>query len=319
MAKITNTYITSDAKGLREDLSDMIYDISPVETPFVSNIGKGKGTAVLHEWQTDVLAAAVSTNAQPEGNDITSFAAVVPTVRVGNYMQIMSKEVIVSGTIEVVKKAGRSKELARETAKRLKEIKRDLEKNGLENVAASGSDPRKFAGMGAWLKTNISKDAGGVNPIYTTLPNDDRTDGTQRAFTETLLKDALTLAWDNGGEPSMLIVGSFNKKAFSAFAGVGTKTYNMNQGRKAQWTIIGASDVYVSDFGVLEVVADRFVRARDAWGIDTGMASIDYLRPFKVEELAKTGDAQKRFVVGELTLKVNNEKAHFLVADLTTS
>jgi hypothetical protein len=297
----------------------MIYDISPIETPFVSNIGKGKATAVLHEWQTDVLAAAVSTNQQPEGNDITSFAAVTPTVRVGNYAQIMSKEVIVSGTIEVVKKAGRSKELARETAKRLKEIKRDLEKNALENIAASGSDPRKMAGMGAWLKTNISKDAGGADPVYTTLPNDDRTDGTQRAFTETLLKDALTLAWDNGGEPSMLIVGSFNKKAFSAFAGVGDKVFNMNQGRKTQWTIIGASDVYVSDFGVLEVVADRFVRARDAWGIDTGMASIDYLRPFKVEELAKTGDAKKRLVVGELTLKVNNEKAHFLVADLTTS
>jgi hypothetical protein len=318
VAKLTGTAITSDLKGLREDLSDLISNIAPTETPFFQRAGKGTADAVFHEWQQDDLAAASSTNAQPEGNNFTSFDAIVPTVRVGNYCQIFEKTISVSGTIEAVKKAGRAREMALQTVKKMKEIKRDFEKNCLENIAAVNTDPRKMGTMGAWIKTNTVKGAGGGDPSYTTFPNAARTDGTQVAFTVTMLKTAVGQAWDQGGEPDVLLVGKANKQLASGFAGIATNTYNVETPQRNQKNIAiqGAAGVYVHDFGVLEVIPDRFQRTRDAWVLDMSLISIDYLRSLKTKPLAETGDATNKLLYAELTLRVINEKGLTLIADL---
>jgi hypothetical protein len=314
----TNTYTTFDAKGIREDLSDAIYNISPTDTPFVSNIKKEKASNTFFEWQTDSLAAASSSNQQLDGDDITSVTAATPTVRVGNYTNISRKTVAVSGTLEAVDKAGRKGELAYQLAKRSAEIKRDMEKAALENIGAQAggtADARVSAGMGAWLKTNTAKGSGGTDPVYTNIPDAARGDGTTAAFTEAMLKSAMKSAYDNGGKPEMLMVGSANKQTASGFSGVATKTFY--QSAVEETAIIGAADVYVSDFGTLAIVPNRFQRSRDAWLIDPEYAAIAYLRPFMTVPLAKTGDAEKRMLLVEWGLKVHNEAAHAGIFDLT--
>jgi hypothetical protein len=316
MAAISGTYTTATAKGIREDLTDAIYMISPEKTPFVSMIGRKEAKNTLHEWQVDELAAVDTSNFRNEGNDAT-FTVPTATTRVGNYCQISDKTCIVSGTLEEVRKAGRKSEMAREMSKRSVELRRDIESISLANQAASGSDPRKTAGLPAWLKTNISKGAGGVDPVYTTLANDDRTDGTQRALVEQYVKDVAQLAWNEGAEPSVVMVGGFNKTVISGFAGNADKTLNLAGAKPG--VIVQSMDVIVTDFGNLKVVANRFQRTRDLFVLDPSMLAIAYLRGFRSTKLAKTGDAEKRLILAEWALTVHNEKAQGAVYDLTTS
>jgi hypothetical protein len=316
MAAVTGTYTTATAKGIREDLTDAIYNISPEKTPFISMIGRSKAKNTLHEWQTDALEAVDGSNFRNEGNEAT-FAVPTATVRVGNYVQISDKTAIVAGTLEATDKAGRKSEMAYQLSKRSVEIKRDLETIALSNQAASGSDPRKTAGLPAWLKTNISKGAGGVDPVYTSLPNDDRTDGTQRALTEQMIKDVAQLCWTEGAEPSLIMVGGFNKTVISGFAGNADKTLNLAGAKPG--VIVQAMDVLVTDFGNLKVIANRFQRTRDLFILDPSFLSLMFLRGFKTHKLAKTGDAEKRLLNAEWGLKVNNEKSQGAVYDLTTS
>ena len=317
MAIITNTYTRYSAVGIREDLSNVIYNISPEETPFISNIGRENVKNTYFEWQTDSLAAASAANAAVEGDDITSFDAVTPTTRLGNYTQISRKTVIISGTLDAVDKAGRKSELTYQLAKMGKELKRDMESALLANqspaAGSSPSTPRRTAGLPAFIKTNTSFGTGGADTAGIAA----RTDGTQRAFTEALLKTVLAKVWDNGGDAKMLMVGSFNKQAASAFNGIATKFRDVPAGQQAQ--IIGAADVYVSDFGTISIVPNRFQRSRDGLVIDPEYASLAVLRPIQQVELAKTGDAEKRMMLVEYGLKVGNEAAHGIVADLTTS
>lgn len=315
MAKLTGTVTTGDIKGAREDLSDMIYNITPRKTPLMSSIGKGKATGTLHEWQIDTLADPVA-NAQPEGNEHT-FALPGFTTRLGNACQISDKTAIASGTADAVKKAGRGKEMAYQMSKRAPELKRDIETALFANTAASSSDPRVSAGLGAWIKTNDDFGATGASPVYTTFPSAARTDGTQRAVTETMLKNVLQLAWQRGGEPDYVSVGAFVKQAISSFSGVASKVYNLNKAESG--TIVASADVYVGEFGTLHVHANRYQRTRDLWVLDREHLGIAFLRPFHSEPLAKTGDAHKRVIRAEWTLEVKNEEAHGLVADLLTA
>jgi hypothetical protein len=316
MAAVSGTYTTVTAKGIREDLTDAIYNISPEKTPFISMIGRSKAKNTLHEWQTDALEAVDGSNFRNEGNEAT-FAAPTPTVRVGNYVQISDKTAIVAGTLEAVDKAGRKSEMAYQLSKRSVEIKRDMETIALSNQLASGSDPRKTAGLPAWLYTNTSFGAGGVDPVYTSLPNDDRTDGTQRALTEQMIKDVAQACWTEGAEPSIIMVGGFNKTVISAFAGNADKTLNLAGAKPG--VIVQAMDVLVTDFGNLKVIANRFQRTRDLFILDPSFLSLMFLRGFKTHKLAKTGDAEKRLLNVEWGLKVNNEKSQGAVYDLTTS
>jgi hypothetical protein len=323
MAAITNTYTRFDAKGVREDLSNVIYQISPEETPFMSNVGRENVSNTFYEWQTDDLASAITTNAQIEGDDITSFTAATPTVRLGNYTQISRKDVIISGTLESVDKAGRRSELSYQMAKKSAEIKRDMEATMLANQAAaagSTSSARKTGALLAFLKTNTSEGTGGSDPSYTTIPDAARTDATTtnlRSFSETLLKDVIQKVWTEGGSPSIVMAGPVNKQNLSRMAGIAAQRYNNTTAKTS--VIIGAADIYVSDFGQVSIVANRFQRERDVFVLDPEYASVAYLRPFQTVELAKTGDAEKRMLLCEWGLKIKNEKAHGAVYDLNST
>jgi hypothetical protein len=320
MAIVTNTFTTFDAKGIREDLSNIITNIAPEETPYMSNIGRESISNSLFEFQSDTLAAAAA-NKQIEGDDVASFDAVTATVRLQNYAQISRKTIILSATEEVVNKAGRRSELAYQIAKRSAELKRDQEftmLNGAVAAAGSTSVARGTASLGAWVKTNVDKQTDGTNPSYTTLPNSARTDGTVRTFTETILKNVIQQVWAAGGTPKILMTGPVNKQRVSGFSGIASSRFNINGGEKPA-TLIGAVDVYVSDFGNVSVIANRFQRERDAWVLDPEYAKMVVLRPYQQVELAKTGDAEKRMLLVEWGHKVLAENAHGLAADLITS
>lgn len=313
MSVPTSTQETYATVGNREDLSDAIYLISPTDTPLLSAIPRAKATAVLHEWQTDALAAASSTNYHAEGDDADA-SAVTATTRLSNTCQIQKKVLQISGTQQAVVSAGRSDEMAYQVAKRGKELKRDMETmlftNNAEVTGSSGT-AREMGSLGAWIDTNTSAGTGGSDG---SLGNTARTDGTQREFTETLLKTVLQSIWTEGGDPTQIHVGAFNKQTFSTFTGNATRM------KTAEDKILVASvDIYDSDFGELSVIPNRFMRSRDAYIIQPDMLAAAYLRPFKLENLAKTGDSDKKHMVVEWTLEVRNEKAHGLVADLTTS
>ena len=318
MAQVTGTYSQYDAKGLREDLSDLIYSISPTETPFMSGIGKEKATAVLHEWQTDSLASAVSNNAQIEGDEI-GFSAPSATTRVNNRTQISRKSVIVSGTLDSVSKAGRNNELAYQISKASKELKRDMESSLCANnspVVGSDTAARELAGLAGWIQTNNDAGSGGANGQVSSVdvPGTARTDGTQRAFTESQLKNVIKKCWDEGGDPSMIMLGSFNKQVLSGFTG-GSTRFDPAENKR----LVAAVDVYESDFGSMTVVPNRFSRSRDCFVLQPDMWATAFLRDFSLMDLAKTGDATKQALLAEYTLVSKNEKASGAVFDLTTS
>jgi len=311
------TFTAHTAIGQREDLTDIIYDISPTETPFMSSIGKTKATAVYHEWQTDSLAAATTANAAIEGADATS-ATLAPTVRLGNYTQIIQKTVQVSGTLDTVNKAGRKSEKAYQLAKASAELKRDLETILLANQgrsAGTSTIARKLGSILSWIKTNSDKASDGADPA--TIGVSTRTDGTARTFTEALLKTVVSEVYVSGGSPKILMVGAAGKQKVSSFAGIAAQRY-MAPGNTPT-TIIGAADVYMSDFGTMSVVPNRFMRTRDALVLDPEYAALAYLRPFQTNDLAKTGDSENTQLLAEVTLEVKNEAAHGIIADLDMS
>ena len=313
MAQPTNTFDTYDSIGEREDLSDVIYNISPTDTPFLSSAAKVKATAVLHEWQTDSLAAASTSNAVIEGDEAT-LDAVTATTRLSNSCQIMDKTVVITGTQEVVDKAGRASELAYQIAKKAKELKRDLEAQLTTNnaeVAGNASTARELGSLRAWVATNDDMGASGSSGG---AGNTAATDGTQRVFTESALKSVIKSVWNAGGDPTMIMVGPFNKQKLSGFTGNSTR---FDAGADA--TLYTSVDVYASDFGQLQVVPNRFSRDRDAWVLDMDYWGVAFLRDFSMHELSKTGDSEKRQLILEATLESRNEAASGCVADLTTS
>lgn len=324
MTAPTNTFQTYTAKGIREDLANVIYNISPADTPFVSNAGKETVSNTYYEWQIDSLAATDSTNAAIEGDDPTIQLS-NPTSRVGNYTQISVKTVIVSGTLEAVDKAGRRSELAYQLAKRSKELKRDMETIACSNQAGnagSSSAARKTAGLEAWLTTNTFRGTSGANPTLSGTtsgyPNAGATDGTQRSFTEALVKSMVKSVYVNSvTQPPILMVGPANKQQASTFAGIAVNRYQITSPKPG--AVIGAADVYVSDFGEVSIVPNRFQRERSAFGFNPEYASIVTLRNFQQLELAKTGDSEKRELLVEWGVKIHNEAAHGIVADLNTS
>jgi len=317
MAIVTNTFQTFTAIGNREDLSDIIYNISPTETPFISSIGKEKATGVLHEWQNDSLRAAAA-NAQVEGDEI-AFTAVVPTTRVNNRTQISRTSVIVSGTQDTVNSAGRNNELAYQISKSSKELKRDMEVVLTANQSAAvggAAAARTSSGLPSWIQTNVNDAANGANGAVggVDTPGVLRTDGTQRSFTEAQLKDVVKQCWDSGGDPSMIMLGSFNKQKLSGFTGGSTK---MSQATDK--TLVAAIDIYESDFGSMTVVPNRFSRNRDCFVIQPDMWAVAYLRDFQMLDLAVTGDAQKKAMLAEYTLVSKNEAASGAVFSLTAA
>lgn len=287
----------------------------------MTNAPRTSAKAVFHEWQTDALATAATANAQLEGDALSAPAAVV-TVRQGNRLQISTKTVRTSGTLDAVDKAGRAKEISYQIAKAGRELKRDMEAilTG-EHVATSGSivSARALAGLESWLTTNTTVDATnttGTSPAYTNTPSTAITDGTQTAIDETIFKSVIADCWTSGGNPRMIMTGAFNKQQISGFSGIATNFKNVPEG---QATIVGAADLYVSDFGEHQIVPNRFSRGRTVTFLDMDYWAVAYLRPVHQVQLAKTSDSEARSLIVEYTLVSRNADASGVLPDLTTS
>ena len=312
MAQTVNSFATFNAVGNREELADMIYNISPEETPFVSAIGKGKASSIFPEWQTDALAAAAN-NKVEQGNQVT-IAASTPTKRVGNRTQISEKTFSVTGTQEVVDKAGRKSEVAYQKAKKMMELKRDIEFAAINNTTAiapaAGVAPQA-RGLSGWLATNNSLGATGAAPDADT--NTAPTDGTLRTFTEAMLKDVGQKCWEQGGDPTLLFIPSALRATFSGFTGLANK---VNDVKSKASTTVATADIYVGDFGTYTVVNSRQQRARDVFLIDAKQFELLTLRAMKTTPLAKTGDAENYMINTEWTLKSKQEAASGAIRDL---
>lgn len=310
MTAPTNTFLSSAAIGNREDLANIIYRIDPIDTPVVSLAAKAVATNTMHEWQTQALASAAS-NAQAEGDDMTA-KAVTPNVRLNNRTQISTKGVVVSGTQQKMNHAGVADEMSYQIMLSGHELRRDMEL-GITQNDVIGTAPRQSRGLRGWITDNVSTGAGYVAPsAYTGSGTTATTDGTQRAFTETLLKNVLQSVFTAGGKPDTVVVGPAQKQTFSTFTGNATR-FDKSEDKK----LYAGIDVYVSDFGELSVVPNRFQRSRDAFILESDKLAIAYLRPMAEKEVAATGDSEKRMLIVEYTLECRAPKAHGAVYDLS--
>ena len=322
MAAPTDTFLTYSALGRREDLSPVIYNYDPIETPGIASFGRTRAKAVLHEWQNQALAAASRSNAVLEGDDATTDAATA-TTRLSNTCQIMDKVARVSGTQRAVDTAGREDELEYQTLLKTLELRRDMEGNIFGHVAEVTGDSttaRKFGTLGTWLTSNLSEASDATSS--TGGGDNARTDGTVRGLTEAMVKEVLRECFNNGGQPDCILVGSFNKQVISGFGG-NAQRVKTAEDRK----LMAAIDLYDSDFGELQIIPDRFVRpilggsdtTGDLWVLQKDSIEVAYLRSVGIEPLAKTGDSDRRQVLAELTLQVNSQKANGAVFDLSIS
>ena len=311
MAKVTNAFDTYSASSDREDLSNIIYNISPMQTPFMSSIGKRSINNVVFDWQTEVLATPDSSG-ELEGFELSRSAA-VGTSRVSNVAMISKRDATVSGSQESSDPAGKRSEMAHQLAIMSKALKRDMEealcqKNG--KTTGNATTARKTGAFESWVKSNVNNAAGSTPTGGGTAP----TDGTQRALTEPLLKAVLQSCFENGGEPSIAICGPHNKQVISGFTGRSQARQFVDAN-----TVEASVSIYSSDFGELKIVPSNRSRERSLLLVDPEMAKVSFLRDFKTVDIATIGDAVTKMIVVEYGLEVSNEAAHGAVVDLTTS
>lgn len=320
MTVSTNAFGTYAAIGNREDLTDIIAMISPTRTPFQMLAGKTKATGKNHEWQTDSLAAASTTNAQIEG-DIVVPSASTPTVRLNNYCQISRKDATVTGTQEKVLKAGRTSEMARQMSKRMAELKRDMESvllSAQRGVAGATGTARKLRGLSAFNNTNSNRYTGSTHATKgkdSTAPNSatgaPTEAGNTRPFTELLLKSVLAECYTSGAEISHIMVGPHNKQVISTFTGRSSSREMVDKNK-----ILAAADMYLSDFGDIKVLPNVFAKEREAVLLDPEMVAVAYLRAPFTKDLPVFGDAESKMIVTEYTLEVRNYGGIGVVADI---
>lgn len=316
MALVTNAVTTYGTTTNREDLANVVYDISPVDTPLFSMAEKAKATNVLHEWSTDALAAVDTANAQLEGGESTRASSTQPS-RVQNYCQIMKKNATVTGTQEASDPAGIASNMDYQLAKKGYELRKDVEYALLSGQGQNAGGPttaRTMRGFNAWLSGNGSRGANGADSTAATAAVTDGTAGDIRTFTEAMLKDAIKDAYDDGGEPTTVLVGTFNKQIASTFTGRATAREMVKVG-----TVQGAASIYASDFGDLKIMASRTQRGRDCFVIDPTKVKVAALRNFETKKLGTVGDAETEEIYWEGTLEMCNADAHAGVFDLTTS
>lgn len=304
MAESTNTYKTYESIGNREDLIDVITNISPVDTWVTSNTGSKRAKGVYHEWQTDSLDAAIQ-NAVTEGNDASASAA-VPTSRTGNYCQILQKAFTISGTQEAIDKAGRASEIAYQTAKKAKELARDIEYALVINATSSAgcsNNARLLKGLDGWISTNCTYGGASVGASVTLSAGQ--------------LNDCLQVIWAAGGYPRHVLCGAFQKRTISGFS---TNTREIAADTKK---LVQAVDIFLSDFGELLIRLHQQMNTSIPSKVfilgDMDHWNKAWLRPVKRSELAKTGDATKFQVVAELTLESLQEAGHGKIAGLKTA
>jgi hypothetical protein len=316
VAQSTNTFDHYDANGIRENLVDVIYNISPEETPFYSSLKKTSASNTLHEWQTDSLRASAA-NAHIEGDETTAEARTA-TTRQGNYTQIFKNAVTVADTDTGLDKAGRASEMAYMTLKIAKEQKLDIEKALFSNnarVAGNATTARELAGAPSWMTSNITNTGtNGANP--TGDGTDARTNGTQTAFTQADFDSAMQSIWENGGRPDSVYLSAYQMNIALGFTGNNNQRSTVQAGDEK---VVKSLDVYVTPWGTVEFTPTRENAGRDVFIMQNDMWSCGVLRPTKNTALAKTGDSTKRQVLTELTLVCKNEAASGMVVDCSTS
>lgn len=322
MAQPTETFDSYDSIGTREDLQDKIYMVSPEATPVMSAGRRFKATQKFHEWQRDVLATPSVSNARIEGDDRTG-TAITATTRVGNYTQLMDKVAVVTSTQEKSKQAGRSSEMKYQVAKMFKELKRDLEARLVSNspaVAGNATTARETGGLGVLIYTNALHNGAGATTAHTSgAPTTAVTAGTNRAFTETLVKTAMQNVYTQSGEmPTMIVMTPAHKATFSGFSGIALNRYDIPKGKQA--VIVGGADIYVSDFGALTVVPN-YVQAtsaaNDVFILNPETYGVAFLQDFQSTPLAKTGHTEKELVFCEVAAVVTAERSNAKIANLT--
>lgn len=332
MAQFAGTFDSTEVAGAREDLSDMIYRVTPSDTPLLSSIGRVDATATNHEWQTHSLAAPVTNNIHTEGDE-QSFSDPTPTVQVGNRTQILKKNFLISDTLEAVNLAGRSSEIAFNSVVKGLELRRDMETMLIGvNQASVGGATRQSASLNGWLATNVYSTggygaagttrgtSGGVTGFNgTVVPA--ATDGTVRTFTAVMLTNLIGAMFDSSGtvEDAVIHAGVTQKKTLTGFTGIATHVMT----QAADLEIIATADIYASQFGRLKIVPNRYIRKtsgvdREVYVVRPSFLKLAILRNIQREELAKTGDARKFVLKVECCLQVDNEAAHGGVFDLTT-
>jgi len=320
MTQPTNLHDRFDVIGAREDLIDKIYNVSPEKVPVTTAFGRSTATNTYHEWQRDSLAAASANNALIDGDDFSA-TAITPTTRVGNYCQIFGKQPAVSRRANLVKKAGRSKEMAYKQAMMMTEIKRDIEAMVLSKnpaVAGNSTTASKSGGLGVQIYTNVSHGGAGATAAHTSgAPTTANTAGTNRTFTEALLKTVVQACYTSSGEvPRQVVMSPSHKVTFSGFTGIAVNRYQV--GKKEQGRIIGGADVYMSDFGELEIVPHYIMSgADDVFLCNPEYADLAFLDGFRTEEMGKTGDSEKKLITADVTLAVRAETAFGKISNLT--
>ena len=311
MAKVTNAFDTYSATADREQLSDVIYNISPQQTPFMSSIGKNSIKNVVFDWQTEALPTP-SGAGNLEGFELSRSAATA-TTRVSNVAMISSRDATVTGSQQASDPAGKKSEMAHQLAIMSKALKRDMETALCQKGAkttGNATTARVTGGFESWMKSNVNNAAGSTPTGGGTAP----TDGTQRALTEALLKSVLQDCFTNGGEPSMAICGPVNKQKISAFTGRSQARQFVDAN-----TVEASVSIYASDFGELKIVPSNLSRERSLLLVDPEFAKVSYLRDFQTVDISTIGDAETKMIVVEYGLEMSNEAAHGIVADLTTS
>ncbi len=355
MAIETNTFLNPAATGNREELSNVVNRITPEDTPLYSMMGKGKCTSTKPEWEIDVLALPAA-NKTSEGDE-WAYDPVQAVARRSNVTQIFRKAFIISETQDKVSNAGSAEQTKYQTLKKGVELRKDIEFALLDNTATTTTAPNAFGSLPTWLTTNTSRqmdvdidgdgdlsDTGDIDSTaadggWDTSSNDGTnvyTPGThQRDFTKTLMDEMLQSVYASGGNVKHMVLSPFAKRKFSSFMSDASLTGQRTQVQSGQATLIGAADMYQSDFGMVSVVPNRVMTPRTGSGapevtsreiaanvyfIDPAMLEFKWLRPIqKVANVAKTSDATPTVMLGEGTLCVKNEAGLGVIGNIKNS
>lgn len=327
MGVLAKTFETYHNSLIFEDLQNAYSMLSPTECPFQQAVGTGSCDATNTEWPVVELNSVDPNNRVIEGEDAPDTDDPTNGMRRGNFTQISDKKVVTSQTSEVVDAAADNlQKIAKQVTFKLKELKRDKEVMFLANVPAkpgASGTARQMAGLPAFIRTNTSFGATGADPTLSGVtegyPDVAATSGTARAFTEDIFNDIIQKCWENGGDPTLVLVNANNKRIISeTFVGNATR-YKDTIDQK----VINSIDFYESDFGTLTIVPTRFMLPADGVGgtrymvllIDPEFVEIKYLDPVQDKPLAETGHNHKRLVWCEYTLQVDNDAAHGIVRD----
>ena len=334
MAQLTDVMETYDASAIKEDISSILYNLDPDETPVMSNAGRRDIQNTLFQWQVESLPTSATTNKHIEGAKILEVDAELDagtaTTLLNNYTQISWRNATVSGTLQSVSQHAKSQEMAHQMALRSKQLKIDLEKTILShNPAIAGaangtarqteSLPHMIGRLGtassAWAATDTSislDETSSTGTVVATSATGAHTDATTAAGSLAVMSEARFMGvangiWDNGGNLDTVVCNGAIKREISDFAGRAASQIIVSPE-----TVANNVTLVQTDFGDCKVMMDRHMDITN--GVDVGFIDFDYLkiaflRPFTRQTLAKQGDADVENLICEWGIEMSNVQA----------